>query len=211
MFGVNFADGRIKCYPTQSGQNAGYFVRYVRGDVYGQNSFSDLGNNSIQDKATGLIWQATDSGEGLLWDDALGYCEDLILAGLDNWRLPNAKELHSIVDYTKSPDTTNSPALDSIFDATSIKNEAGETDWPFYWSSTTHRGFVSEGNAAYISFGRGMGNMSQFGGWIDVHGAGAQRSDPKTGVPSDMVDGHGPQGDAVRSENYIRCVSGGAQ
>ena len=42
---------------------------------------------------------------------------------------------------------------------------------------------------------------------IDVHGAGAQRSDPKTGDPDDYpVYGHGPQGDVQRVYNYVRCV-----
>ena len=41
---------------------------------------------------------------------------------------------------------------------------------------------------------------------MDVHGAGAQRSDPKTGTPG---LGHGPQGDARRINNFVRCVRGG--
>jgi hypothetical protein len=49
-----------------------------------------------------------------------------------------------------------------------------------------------------------MGNA-----WIDVHGAGAQRSDPKSGDPAEYASGHGPQGDAVRIYNYARCVRGG--
>jgi hypothetical protein len=48
--------------------------------------------------------------------------------------------------------------------------------------------------------------MSTFGGWIDVHGAGAQRSDAKTGDPSKFPTGFGPQGDAIRIYNYIRLV-----
>ena len=82
---------------------------------------------------------------------------------------------------------------------------------PFYWTSTTFSSqTTSDGKAAvYISFGRAMGYMSQFGGWVDVHGAGAQRSDPKTGDPSQYPYGHGPQGDAIRIYNYVRLVRGG--
>jgi len=40
---------------------------------------------------------------------------------------------------------------------------------------------------------------------MDVHGAGAQRSDAKVGNGKF----HGPQGDAVRSNNYVICVRGG--
>jgi len=43
-------------------------------------------------------------------------------------------------------------------------------------------------------------------GWIDVHGAGCQRSDPKTGNASDYPQGFGPQGDAIRILNYMRLV-----
>ena len=42
--------------------------------------------------------------------------------------------------------------------------------------------------------------------WRDVHGAGCQRSDPMEGDPADYPYGHGPQGDAIRIYNYVRCV-----
>ena len=32
------------------------------------------------------------------WEDALSYAENLELAGYSDWRLPNAKELQSIVE-----------------------------------------------------------------------------------------------------------------
>ncbi len=43
-------------------------------------------------------------------------------------------------------------------------------------------------------------------GWVDVHGAGAQRSDPKTGDTSEYPTGYGQQGDAIRIYNFVRCV-----
>lgn len=110
-----------------------------------------------------------------------------------------------MVDYTRAPDTTNSAAIDPMFQTTSIINEAGEVDFPFYWSSTTHANFSEKPGAmgAYVSFGRAMGYM---GSWSDVHGAGAQRSDPKIGAAADYPQGHGPQGDAIRILNYVRLV-----
>lgn len=45
---------------------------------------------------------------------------------------------------------------------------------------------------------------------VDVHGAGAQRSDPKAGDPQNFPHGRGPQGDVVRIYNHVRCVRGGA-
>lgn len=41
---------------------------------------------------------------------------------------------------------------------------------------------------------------------LDVHGAGAQRSDPKTGDASRFPRGRGPQGDVIRIDNFVRCV-----
>lgn len=211
-FGVNFADGRIKGYPTgpMLGQSSGklFFVLYVRNNPdYGINDFIDNGDGTIIDKATGLTWMQTDSGSGMVWEDALNYCESLEYAGYNDWRLPNVKELQSIVDYSRSPDTTNSAAIDPIFNVYKITNEAGEADYPFYWSSTTHANMMSGGSANYVSFGRALGYMN--GSWLDVHGAGAQRSDPKSGDPADYPTGHGPQGDSIRIYNYARCVRGG--
>lgn len=207
FFGVNFADGRIKCYPTRMNNGAGYYLRLVRGDAYGLNDFIDNSDGTITDAATNLIWQQADSAEGMDWPSALNYCEALTLGGYDDWRLPNAKELQSIVDYSRSPETTNSAAIDPVFATTQITNEAGQADYAYYWSSTTHVSFLGGGNAAYIAFGRSIGDMGN--GWIDVHGAGSQRSDPKTGDPADYPYSFGPQGDSRRLLNYVRCVRSG--
>ena len=156
------------------------------------------------------MWQQTDSGDGLDWEDALAYAESLTLASYDDWRLPNAKELQSIIDYTRSPSTTGSAAIDPIFSCTSIIDERDSTNYPFYWTSTTHANMgVTPGQwAAYVAFGQALGYFGPPGmeAWIDVHGAGAQRSDPKSGDPGDWPYGNGPQGDAVRIYNYVRCV-----
>ncbi|UOD33949.1 hypothetical protein DSN97_07170 [Deferribacteraceae bacterium V6Fe1] len=41
---------------------------------------------------------------------------------------------------------------------------------------------------------------------MDVHGAGSQRSDPKSGRASDYPQYFGPQGDLRYVFNYVRCV-----
>jgi hypothetical protein len=55
--------------------------------------------------------------------------------------------------------------------------------------------------------GRGGGEYH----YVDVHGAGAQRSDPKTGDPAMFPHGRGPQGDVIRIYNYVRLVRSGLQ
>jgi len=212
IFGVNFADGRIKGYneliPSTGAKNTKY-VRYVRGNTsYGINNFQDNGDSTITDLATNLMWSKYDSKEGLSWPDALAWVQTQNAAnylGYNDWRLPDSKELESIVDYTRSPSTTNSPALDTtFFSCTSITNEAGQTDYPYFWTSTVLLDGGPTPSGIYISFGRAMGYMN--GSWIDVHGAGSQKSDIMTGDPSDYPNGRGPQGDAIRIYNYIRCV-----
>ncbi|WKX76874.1 DUF1566 domain-containing protein [Zobellia laminariae] len=185
-----------------------FFVTYVRGNKnYGINNFEDNGDGTISDKATGLMWMQNDNQKGILWQEALNYAENYEFAGYSDWRLPDVKELQSIVDYSRSPNTSESAAIDPLFNCSEILNEAGQKDYPFYWSSTTHSNWSTEAkgrNASYVSFGRAMGYMD--GKWMDVHGAGAQRSDPKIGDPKDWPKGHGPQGDAQRINNYVRLV-----
>ncbi len=233
MFGVNFADGRIKGYGASMpgrGEKKFYVICCRGNPQYGKNEFHDNGDGTITDRATGLVWQKNDSGKGMNWEQALAYAAK---AG-NGWRLPNAKELQSILNYSRSPDMTGSAAINPVFRCTAIINEAGRTDYPFYWSSTTHVSTMGGSAGVYIAFGRAAGWPSGmglggpgpgvpppggrgYGGppsgpggsaprYADVHGAGAQRSDPKTGNPSDFPRGRGPQGDVVRINNYVRLV-----
>jgi PKD repeat protein len=218
LFGVNFADGRIKGYGlVLGGGDKTFFVQCVRGNpAYGRNDLIDDGDGTITDRATGLAWSQEDSGEGLDWEAALAWVAARnaeAYLGHDDWRLPDAKELHSIVDYGRSPDTTSSAAIDPLFHCTELTGESGDTDYPWYWTGTTHAS--SNGSAAagaYVAFGRAMGYMN--GGWVDIHGAGSQRSDPKAGdsLASYTQSGDGtynpqaPQGDAIRIFNYVRLV-----
>ena len=249
LFGVNFADGRIKGYDLQmpGGAEKTFFVQCVRGNPsYGKNDFHDNADGTITDRATGLMWSKADSGKGMNWQEALAWVQKKNaekFLGHDDWRLPSVKELQSIVDYTRSPDTTHSPAIDPVFHCNMITNEGGQADYPCYWSATTHAGFHGGGAAMYVAFGRAAGWMSPraraggpperrggFGGgpgpggppgagppgkdggdyhFVDVHGAGAQRSDPKVGDPAMFPHGRGPQGDVIRIYNYVRLVRGG--
>lgn len=206
MFGVNFADGRIKGYPTSKD----FEIKLVRGRTdYGINDFTDNNDGTITDNATGLMWDATGSTSGMNWEDALKYAQTKNAAnylGYNDWRLPDIKELQSIVDYSKSPDYTNSAAISNLFTVPEIINEAGVADYPWYHSSTTHSDGPAPDKAAYICFGRALGSMDDVN-VIDVHGAGCQRSDPKSGSVNDYPNwGDAPQGDVQRVFNYVRLV-----
>ena len=247
MFGVNFADGRIKGYGTSMpgrGEKT-FFTLCVRGNPsYGKNDFHDQGDGTISDRATGLMWSKADSGKGMNWEAALAWAQGKNkekYLGHEDWRVPNAKELESIVDYTRAPQAADparrGPAIDPVFQTTKL----ADGEYPFFWSSTTHVGGPPErqgGAAVYVAFGRATGWMPARGGpggprpggpggegppgmgpppmegaggsgnyqLMDVHGAGAQRSDPKAGDPASFPHGRGPQGDVIRINNYVRLV-----
>ena len=209
IFGVNFIDGRIKSYPQYNPRSKGKakrYVRLVRGNTaYGKNSFQKNNDGTISDRATGLMWQQEDDGQGRDWEDALTYAEGLRLADYTDWRLPNAKELQSIVDYTRSPQATSSPAINPVFETSQIKAPDGQLQYPYFWTSTNHQdGRNHYDSAVYIAFGRALGKMHDR--IRDVHGAGAQRSDPKAGDSGDYPKYFGPQGDMRMVFNFVRCV-----
>lgn len=81
--------------------------------------FQANNDGTVTDLATGLMWVADPSEIGgvwgtpgnpetMSWYDAVTNCNNLSYAGYSDWRLPNAKELESLIDYSKS-----SPAIDS--------------------------------------------------------------------------------------------------
>ncbi len=218
IFGVNFVDGRIKGYPKYkpgSGGTVGQtmYVRYVRGNPsYGMNQYASNGDGTITDRATGLMWARPDSGAGMNWQDALAWVQTKNAArtlGYNDWRMPDAKELQSLVDYTRAPKATEvsrrGPAIDPLFDISAITDEGGGANYPFYWAGTTH---LDNNGGVYVAFGQALGWVQTGATYqlLDVHGAGAQRSDPKSGNPANYPHGFGPQGDVVRIDNYVRLV-----
>lgn len=117
---VDFSDATIN---NTSVSNSSRYVRCVRGSHSPVSNFSDNGDATIKDNVTGLIWQQTEGGL-MNWDAALNYCESLILAGNSDWRLPNYKELSSLIDYSRI-----NPAIDTAY--------FPGTQASFYWSSST--------------------------------------------------------------------------
>jgi len=101
-------------------------------------------NGVVTDSKTGLQWQDDYSDNGgdikyAKWTDAIAYCEDLTLGGHSDWRLPNKKELLSIVDYGKY-----NPSIDTVFTHTASN---------YYWSSTTRAYYTDLAWIVYFHFG----------------------------------------------------------
>lgn len=210
QFGVNFVDGRVKAYPLydpRTGSPNRMYFRFVRGNPeYGKNNFKDNGDDTISDLATGLMWQKNDSQRGMTWKEALVYSQNQVTGGFDDWRMPSAKELQSLVDYTISYQLTGKPASSSFFNFSQISRPDQKMDVPYYWTGTTLLDGPSPGSmAVYVVFGTAMAKPSDL--LVDAHGSGAVRADPKF---NDSKDGKpvyfGPQGDLQIVFNFVRCV-----
>lgn len=112
------------------------------------------------DRATGLMWatSADDAGcnndASINLDDALAYAEGLDFAGFTDWRLPNIKELLSIVDYEQL-----NPMIDRDFFTCANA---------LYWTSTNHP--TTDDKAYYVSFADGLVDFGDgiFGVFEDI-------------------------------------------
>lgn len=173
--------GQTKCYEASGTEipcsDTGQDGDLQKGVAWPTPRFTDNIDGTVTDNLTGLIWlkNANCANTTVDWNTAIDYaaalydgctsCFDTVgdcglgdgsLAG--DWRLPNVKELHSLIDYGYS-----GPAL---------SNAAGAGKWseddPFtgvqslyYWSSTTH--------ATYTYF---VWLVSFLNGGVNGHGRG---------------------------------------
>ena len=102
--------------------------------------FSDNGNGTITDNLTGLTWQKSSSTDSITWEQALNYSDTLTLAGFNDWRLPNIKELQSI-----NIETAINPSLNTTYFPTLGTNK--------FWSSTTLPNQTTKAWYLYTQFG----------------------------------------------------------
>jgi hypothetical protein len=122
----------------KTGQTATYGPRddgaLQKGVAWPTPRFIDNNNGTVTDKLTGLIWMKNANAfEVRTWTQALGDANALASgsAGLTDgskagdWRLPNVRELQSLIDYGRT-----NPALPENHPFTGAQMYT-------YWSSTT--------------------------------------------------------------------------
>jgi uncharacterized repeat protein (TIGR01451 family) len=132
--------GQTKCYQADypyaeipcdnTGQDGAYSINPM--------SYTDNGNFTVTDNNTGLMWLLVEPGP-TVWAKAISFCAGLSFKGYSDWRLPDMKELISIIDFgVPSP----GPTINSeFFPDASASN---------YWTATTHAAFPDV--AAYVDF-----------------------------------------------------------
>jgi hypothetical protein len=154
----------------KTGQTATYGTRddgaLQKGVASPSPRFTDNGNGTVTDNLTRLIWMKNANAFGTkTWADALSTANGLKSgdAGTDltdgskagDWRLPNLRELQSLVDYA--------------FVSPALPNTLGTGQWvegnPFqgvqssyYWSSTTYANGTTY--AGFGSFGDGYPSIT---------------------------------------------------
>ncbi len=88
------------------------------------------GDGTVTDLLTGLMWtqDANPAGTPMTWQEALDYASNVTVGGYADWRLPNRKELRSLVDYSRNyPPLSQGPPFVNAPDF-------------MYWSSTSYAG-----------------------------------------------------------------------
>jgi hypothetical protein len=91
--------------------------------------FTDNGNGTVTDNLTGLMWtkDAQQIAGEMDWYDAIDACNNLVFAGWEDWRLPNVREMLSLIDYGYY-----NPALTPGHPFINVPQYPGR-----YWVSTT--------------------------------------------------------------------------
>ena len=86
----------------------------------------------------GLVWATERDGAGcnngaaFNWQSAVEWANNLTFAGYSDWRVPNIRELLTLVDYGRYD-----PAIDPVY--------FPETRQGYYWSSTSYKRYPNRG------------------------------------------------------------------
>jgi hypothetical protein len=122
--------------------------------------FTDNQNGTVTDNLTGLIWmQNANAFSGKNWDEALTIANNLhagSIPGLTDgsqagdWRLPNIKELQSLIDYGTEPPPLPPNNPFSVLPS-----------YSYHWSSTTNFDQTDTAWGVYIGFDGTMAPASK--------------------------------------------------
>jgi len=118
--------------------------------------FTDHGNGTVTDNMTGLMWvkaphSLSSNSVAQTWNNAIDFCNGLTFAGHSDWRLPNVRELQSLIRYGAR---VGGLALPSGHPFTGVQSD-------YYWSSSTHADFTDDAWVVYLNYGNvGDGNKA---------------------------------------------------
>jgi hypothetical protein len=119
--------------------------------VHDSGTPGDTSDDTVTDNLTGLMWTRNANHGQKRWQyigtyPALEYCNGLTLGGYSDWRLPNVRELYSLVDASRSA----GPVLPSGHPFENVQSDK-------YWSSSTPA--AATASACYVNMNDGYGNI----------------------------------------------------
>lgn len=144
--------GQTKCYgataemtcPSEGSDYYGQDAQYAALGYCTPRSYTVSGSvpeEIVTDNVTELEWQRTISTSTYNWANAITYCNNLTYAGHNDWRLPNDRELVTLVDYGR-----HSPSIDTVaFPGTPSSGR--------FWSSLTHQSVNEVAFCLYFDYG----------------------------------------------------------
>ncbi len=94
--------------------------------------FTENEDGTVSDNLTGLMWEKSPGTSLMTWTEALTNANNLTLGGYSDWRLPNRKELRSLINYGQADNSIwlNYQGFSNVY------SEA-------YWSSNTLAGIAA--------------------------------------------------------------------
>ncbi len=129
-------------------------------------AYVDNGDGTITDLNTGLMWEKKSDDDSIhdqdtsyTWDNAFALHITTLndpfapFAGHTDWRVPNLKELQSLVDLAPSP--TVDPVFDTDCAPSCTVTSCSCTRTSFYWTSSTFA--ISPTSAWVVLFSSGVG------------------------------------------------------
>jgi hypothetical protein len=184
-FPLNFQYGWLNSVNAAASCSSTVYVRCVRGETYDQ-VLKNNGNGTVTDYRTGLTWQQT-ALASYSWPEALSVCNNLTLGSDNDWRLPNFKEIQSLIDptlvstinpdYFPDYDSVTSVWTSTTFDlwpryAFHFDLQAAEAGWGGKWDEDILH--------MYVRCVRGNGQSAVANLTVNASGAGQGRitSDP---------------------------------
>jgi Protein of unknown function (DUF1566) len=146
-------------------------------------AYVDSGDGTITDMSTGLMWEKKDRAGGLhdkdntylwsgngaeetIWDwlDDVNAEGGTGFAGHNDWRIPNVKELQSLVSYGRGGG--GAEAIEPAFNTNCVPmcamDDCSCTDTFNYWSATTD--VIGSDSAWFVSFSDGHVGLDGKGG-----------------------------------------------
>ena len=130
-----------------TGQQTSYTLTFGEDADFNINAPYFILNNSqlLTDTITGLMWQRADAGE-TTFENALNYADTSTLGGYSDWRLPNAIEAFSILNFQ-----TQNPTVDL--------NYFIKTNAEYWWTSDLQ---VNDNSKVWVTnAGGGIGNHAK--------------------------------------------------